>query len=124
MTEALSMRPGRTAIFCDLEVWRLGFAGRTPLPQENLLLRLFRLDEVVARSKVGRSMTAFSRAFRWPQVLAFLFALLGGFSCASDRPAATPPPAAAEKPSPPPAAAAPRVEPVFSVMLGIDVLAA
>ncbi|HXA80216.1 MAG TPA: DUF1343 domain-containing protein, partial [Opitutaceae bacterium] len=69
-------------------------------------------------------MTAFPRALRWPQVLAFLFALLGGFSCASDRPAATTPPVAAQKPAPPPAAAVPRAEPVYPVMLGIDVLAA
>jgi len=84
----------------------------------------FRLDEVEAQSKVESSMTAFSRAFRWPQAMAFFFVLLGGFSCASDRPAATPP-TAAQKPSPSPTAiAVPRAEPVFSVMLGIDVLAA
>ena len=63
-------------------------------------------------------MTAFPRAFRWPHALTFLFALLGGFSCASDRPAATPPPAAAQTLSPPPAA------PIYPVMLGIDVLQA
>jgi uncharacterized protein YbbC (DUF1343 family) len=48
--------------------------------------------------------------------------LLGGFSCASDRPAETSRPAAAPK-TPPPAAPS-RVEAVFPVMLGIDVLQA
>ncbi|HXA14752.1 MAG TPA: DUF1343 domain-containing protein [Opitutaceae bacterium] len=63
-------------------------------------------------------MTVFPRAFRWPQVLTFFLVLLGGFSCASNEPgpaAATPP-----KPAAPPV---PRVETVFPVMLGIDVLA-
>jgi len=101
-------------------IWKLGVWDlRNPRA-----FGLFLLDEEMVRSKVERLMTAFPRAFRWPQVLAFLFALLGGFSCASDRPAATTPPAAAQKPASPPAAAVPRAEPVYPVMLGIDVLAA
>jgi len=65
-------------------------------------------------------MTMFPRVFRWPQILTFLLALLGGFSCASNEPKPSAPPPAAGTPT-----AAPRVEPaVFPVMLGIDVLAA
>jgi uncharacterized protein YbbC (DUF1343 family) len=67
-------------------------------------------------------MTEFFRAFRWRQTLTFLFALLGGFSCAADRPAETQAPAAPQKILP--TAAATRSAPVFPVMLGIDVLQA
>ena len=65
-------------------------------------------------------MTSLFRVFRWPQILIFLCALLGGFSCSSSETTPDQPPAAGAGPS-----VAPRAEPaVFPVMLGIDVLAA
>ncbi len=65
-------------------------------------------------------MMIFPRAFRWPHVLMLSLTLISGFSCASNEPA----PTVAAVNAPPKPAAPPRVEPVFPVMLGIDVLAA